>query len=121
MRHAQQTLAAEPVLQRSPPPSPVGPPDSQAATDDIDGEIAERLKQLDSDQLAHVAEALGRHVDGGADDDALRQSIAAWVDEWASDTAEDWSDEDPEAARAAGREEAISKLWIVGTTWRLWL
>jgi transposase len=94
------------VLQRSPPLSPVAPPDSQAAADESDSDIAERLERLDSGQLLHVAEALGRrNVD--ANDNALRQSIASWVDEWADDTAEDWADDDLEAARAAGREEAI--------------
>ena len=80
MRHARQTLAAEPVLRRAPPPSPAAPPDRQAAADEIDSDIAQRLERLDSDQL---------------------------LDEWANDTAEDWADEDAEAALAAGREEAI--------------
>ena len=67
------------------------------------------MKRLDHDQLMQVAEALGRRVDG-TDEQALRRSIADWVGEWANDVAEDWGDEDLEAARTAGRQEAVGLL-----------
>ena len=109
MRHARQRLAAEPVARRAALPSPPAPSDSHAEADDIDRDIAARLQRLDHDQLMQVAEALGRRLDG-ADEGTLRQSIAAWVDEWADDVSEDQGEEDPDAARAAGRVEAIALL-----------
>jgi hypothetical protein len=69
-------------------------------------DIARRLQALDVEQLEQVAEALGRQVDG-ADKQALRRSLADYVDEWANDVAEDDREGDPEAARAAGRTEAV--------------
>jgi hypothetical protein len=68
------------------------------------GDIAERLKELTHAQLNHVAEAFSLQVDG-ADEEDLRHSLAGYVG-WASDKADDARD-DPEAARAAGRKEAI--------------
>ena len=109
MEHARQTFAAKPVARRPHQPSAAASTGGSAEADTIDGDIAERLKRLDHDQLMQVAEALGRQVDG-ADEGALRQSIADWVDEWTDDVAADWGDDDPEAARAAGRQEAINGL-----------
>ena len=101
MHHARQKLGAEPVHRSQ----------RHAEAGEIDSDIAKRLQRLDNDQLAQVAEALGRRVDGG-DVNVLRKSVADWVDEWAQDVAAEREDEyeDPEAAREAGHQEAIASL-----------
>ena len=98
MEHARRTLPnAAPVRRAQPAP---------AAATELD--IAERLKRLDADQLREVAHALRGSWSLPADDDqaALRQSLVDYVDEWADDSAE-MADDDPEVARAEGRQEAI--------------
>ena len=89
----------------APAPLPL-PAATLPAFDGLDGDVGARLEALDLDQLGHVADALGRYVDRD-DEGALRQSIADYVEEWADDVVEDREDEDPEAARAAGRQEAL--------------
>lgn len=72
-------------------------------------EIATRLYRLDGDQVRQVAEALGRRADGADDAVALRQSLMSYIEEFANDLAEE-AEDDPEAARAAGRSEALGFL-----------
>lgn len=86
-----QEVEAEPV-----PPPTVAPINA--------GDVAERLEGLSRGQLTLVAEAFSEPVDGG--EDTLRRRIMSYVEDWAGDRADEAHNE-PEAAREAGRIEAL--------------
>ena len=102
MEHARRTL---------PSAAPVAPPASMpiaASPRPDEADIGERLKRLDLDQLEQVTEGLGRWS-APRDEEALRQSLLAFVDEWADDVVEEKED-DSDAVRAAGRNEAVGNI-----------
>jgi hypothetical protein len=81
--------------------------DPVAAIEPADaGRIAERLKGLNHAQLKQVAAAFSEE---GDDAEGLRQSLLSYVDGCGNDAADD-ARGDPDAAREAGRREAVTFL-----------
>jgi hypothetical protein len=96
------TPAAVPAPAAAPAPAPAAP--------QVPETWADRLKRLDSNQLEQVVAALRGNWALPAErddeyDEALRQSLADYVEEWADDVVEENAG-DPEA-RDIGREQAV--------------
>ena len=75
-------------------------------------DIAERLKNLSSEQLAQVVSVFTDRAEGG-DETAMRKALVRYVKECGDDAVEDRDEGTDEAtARAAGIKEAIGDLEV---------
>jgi hypothetical protein len=106
MSSARQRMPAvvpAPVAVPTPAPAPAPAAAQEPET------FAERLGRLDSVQLAQVVASIrGRWaLSGDRDDEALRRSLTDFVEEWGDDAVAESMDDEPEQARAEGREYAV--------------